>query len=174
MPAVGGLSMRTGCLRRSTGSSKRQRHPARKQDDRGESRTITFSELYNPRLMHIVYDSPPRRVVAHRLSEADFLGISGLFGKPKGLKARGLERRTEELFVNGIEIDLQRFVRSLRSGRQVNPRFLRHLLFSKRHDHEDSTPEAQAFRCHGAITASHLFRGKDIPSLRVTTRVRKT
>ena len=32
--------------------------------------------------MHIVYDSPPRRVVAHRLSEADFFGVSGLFGKP--------------------------------------------------------------------------------------------
>src|SRR6266542_3140354 len=34
-------------------------------------------------------------------------------------------------------------------------------LLPKRHDHEDATPEAQAFRCHGAITASHLFRGKD-------------
>jgi len=32
--------------------------------------------------MHIVYDSPPRSVVAHGLSETEFFGVSGLFGKP--------------------------------------------------------------------------------------------
>src|SRR5437773_2226437 len=45
-------------------------------------------------------------------------------------------------------------------------RFSPYVLFSKSHDHEYATPDARAFRCHGAITAPHVFRGKDIPSLR--------
>jgi hypothetical protein len=74
---------------------------------------------------------------------------------------------SKELFVNSVEVDLKRFMLlKIRSGRQVNLRFLHTFLFFKKHDQEDRDAlKLKPSLSWCQITASHLFRGKDIPSL---------
>ena len=109
-------------------------------------------------------DIGKNEVRRHQLGEHVLEDVSGAFlviGS-KWLKTRRFERRTEELFIDVVEIDLKRFVllRRLPAIESIRG-FFGTSFFPKRHDHEDATPEARPGRCHGAITASRPSLNKE-------------